>query len=65
MNHATNSLGGVTAEYWFAAMEANRRRNLLNLYGLALDIEDLADQFFTALSLSAHMTAKHSYLRLA
>jgi hypothetical protein len=65
MNHATNSLSCVTAEHWFAAMEANRRRNLLNLYGLAIDIEDLADQFLTALGLPAYMTAKHSYLRLA
>jgi hypothetical protein len=39
MNHATNSFGWVTAEHLFAVMEANRRRNLLNLYGLAIDIE--------------------------
>jgi hypothetical protein len=62
MHHAPNALGGVPAEYWFAAMEADRRRNLLNLDGLALDIKDLADQFLPALGLSAHMTAKHSYL---
>jgi hypothetical protein len=65
MNHAPNSLGCIAAEHWFAAMDADRRGNLLNLYGFALDIEDLADQFLTALGLSAHMTAKHSYLRLA
>lgn len=65
MNHAPNSLGCVAAEHWFAAMEADRRRNLLNLYGLALDIKDLREEFLTALGLPAHMTAKHSYLRLA
>ena len=65
MNHAPNSLGCVSAEHWFAAMEADCRRNLLNPYGLALDIKDLADQFLPALGLPAHMTAKHSYLRLA
>jgi hypothetical protein len=65
MNHAPNSLGCVAAEHWLAAMEADRRRNLLNPHGLALDIKDLADQFLTALGLPTHMTAKHNYLRLA
>jgi hypothetical protein len=65
MNHAPNSLGCVAAEHWFAAMEADRRRNLLNPHGLALDIKDLGKQFLTALGLPAHMTAKHGYLRLA
>lgn len=65
MHHASNSLGGVSAEHGFAAMEADRRRNLLNAHGLALDIKDLADQFLTTFGLPAHMTAKHSYLRLA
>ena len=63
--NTAHSFGCVAAEYWFAAMEADRRRNLLNPHGLALDIKDLANQFLTALGLSAHMTAKHSYLRLA
>ena len=65
MNHGPNSLSCAAAGHWFAAMEADRRGNLLNLYGLVLDIEDLADQFLTALGLPSHMTAKHSYLRLA
>ena len=55
MNHAPNSLGGIAAEHCFAAMEADRRRNLLNLHGLAIDIKDLADQFLTASGLLAHM----------
>lgn len=46
-------------------MEADRRRNFLNAHGLALDIKDLAHQFLTTFALSAHVTAKHSYLRLA
>jgi hypothetical protein len=41
MNHGPNSLGCAAAEHLFAAMEADRRGNLLNLYGLALDIEYL------------------------
>ena len=65
MNHAPNSLGCVAAEHWFAAMKTDRRRNLLNLYRFALDIKDLGKQLLKALGLPAHMTAKHSYLRLA
>jgi len=65
MHHAPNSLGCFTAEDWFSTVEANHRGNLLHLHGFALDIEDLADQLLTALCFPAHMTPKHSYLRLA
>lgn len=65
MDHAPNSLGRIAAEHWFAAMEADRCGNLFNLYGLAFDIKDFADQFLTALGFPTHMTAKHNYLRLA
>lgn len=65
VHHAPNSLGRVAAEYRLTAVEADRRGNLFNSHGLAVDIEDLADEFLTALSFSAHMTVKHGYLRLA
>jgi hypothetical protein len=34
-------------------------------HGLAVNLKHFADQLLTALSFSAHMTAKHDYLRLA
>ena len=42
VHHAPNSFGCVAAEHRFAAMEADRRGNLLNPYRLTLDIKDLA-----------------------
>jgi hypothetical protein len=64
MYDAPNSLGRVVAEHRFTTVEAHRRRNLFNSHGLAVDIEDFADEFLTALSFPAHMTAKQGYLRL-
>jgi hypothetical protein len=43
MNHAPNSLGGVTGKYWLAAMEADGGGNLLNPHRLTLDIKNFAD----------------------
>ncbi len=63
MNHAPNAFGGLSAEYWFAAVEADSSWDLLNSGGSAIDIKHLAHQFLTALGFPAHMTAKHSHLR--
>ncbi len=65
MDHATNPLSGVSAEHWFAAMGADSSGNLFHPYGLAVDVENLVDQFLTTLCLAAHMAPKHDYLRLA
>jgi len=64
MDHTPNSFCRVAAEYRLTAVEANRCRDLLNPHGLAVDIKDFADEFLAAFSFSAHVTAKHVYLRL-
>jgi hypothetical protein len=65
VHHASNSFRSVSAEHRFAAVKADGCRNLLNAYGLPIDVKHLVYQFLTALSFSAYMTVKHGYLRLA
>jgi hypothetical protein len=65
VHHASNSFRGVSAEHRFTAVKADGCRNLLNPYGLAIDVKHLVYEFLTALGFSTYMTAKHGYLRLA
>lgn len=65
VNHTPNSFGRVATECRLAAMKTDGGGNLLNPHGLAVNVKDSAGQFLTTLGFSAHMTAKHGYLRLA
>ncbi len=63
VHHPSNFFSGFATEGELPAMRAHGSWNVFYSNWFPVNIEDFIDAFLTILSLPAHMTSKHPYLR--
>ncbi len=63
MNQKANLFGGVTAERFFPATDANDSWNPSHEHILSIDLKEFGHQFVPALISMTDRASEHSYLR--